>query len=70
MKVVLCAPPTLLPNGMKQWIENCGLDHISLDANLDSALENADVVMPLRLQKERQQSGLISYTRVYSFIPG
>ena len=65
MSVVLCAPPTLLPYGMKQWIENCGLQHISLEDNLDSALEDADIVMPLRLQKERQQSGLISSIREY-----
>jgi aspartate carbamoyltransferase catalytic subunit len=65
MKVVLCAPPSLLPQGMKQWIENCGLHHISLEGNLDIALEDADVVMPLRLQKERQQSGLISSIREY-----
>lgn len=65
MKVVLCAPPTLLPYGMMQWIENCGLHHISLEDNLDTALEDADIVMPLRLQKERQQSGLISSLREY-----
>jgi aspartate carbamoyltransferase catalytic subunit len=65
MKVVLCAPPSLLPHGMKQWIENCGLRHISLEGNLDTALEGADVIMPLRLQKERQQSGLVSSIREY-----
>jgi aspartate carbamoyltransferase catalytic subunit len=65
MNVVLCAPPSLLPHGMKQWIENCGLHHISLEGNLDTALEGADVVMPLRLQKERQQSGLVSSIREY-----
>jgi aspartate carbamoyltransferase catalytic subunit len=65
MKVVLCAPPGLAPRGMKQWIENCGLHHISLEDKLDTALEDADVVMPLRLQKERQQSGLVSSIREY-----
>jgi aspartate carbamoyltransferase catalytic subunit len=65
MNVVLCAPPSLLPHGMKQWIENCGLHHISLEGNLDTALEGADAVMPLRLQKERQQSGLVSSIREY-----
>ena len=65
MKVVLCAPPSLLPRGMKQWVENCGLHHISLEDNLDTALEDADVIMPLRLQKERQQSGLVSSIREY-----
>ena len=65
MDVVLCAPPSLLPHGMKQWIENCGLHHISIEGNLDTAMEGADVVMPLRLQKERQQSGLVSSLREY-----
>ncbi len=65
MNVVLCAPPSLLPHGMKQWIENCGLRHISLEGNLDTALEGADAIMPLRLQKERQQSGLVSSIREY-----
>jgi aspartate carbamoyltransferase catalytic subunit len=65
MKVVLCAPPSLLPRGMKQWVENCGLHHISLEDSLDTALEDADVIMPLRLQKERQQSGLVSSIREY-----
>lgn len=65
MDVVLCAPPSLLPHGMKQWVENCGLHHISIEGNLDTAMEGADVVMPLRLQKERQQSGLVSSLREY-----
>ncbi len=65
INVILCAPPTLIPYGMKQWTENCGLHHISIEHNLDTAIEGADIVMPLRLQKERQQSGLISSMREY-----
>jgi aspartate carbamoyltransferase catalytic subunit len=43
----------------------CGLDHVTIEHNLDKAIENADIVMPLRLQKERQQNGLISSIRTY-----
>lgn len=63
--LVLCAPPTLLPHGLQQMLAKCKLSHISIENNLDSALENADVVMPLRLQKERQQDTLISSVREY-----
>jgi aspartate carbamoyltransferase catalytic subunit len=46
-------------------IEKCALKHVTIEHSLDAALENADIVMPLRLQKERQQSGLISSLREY-----
>lgn len=65
IKLVLCAPPTLLPNGLQEMLERCALKHVTIEHNLDAALENADIVMPLRLQKERQQSGLISSMREY-----
>ncbi|MCX5997072.1 MAG: aspartate carbamoyltransferase catalytic subunit [Chloroflexi bacterium] len=65
IKVILCAPPALIPYGLKQWTENCGLHHVSIEHDLDTAIEGADIVMPLRLQKERQQSGLISSMREY-----
>lgn len=65
IKLVLCAPPTLMPYGLEEMLVKCGLSHITVDHNLDTALENADVIMPLRLQKERQQVGLISSVREY-----
>jgi len=65
LHVVLCAPKTFIPQGMPEMLEKCGLDHVSIEHNLDHALEGADVVMPLRLQKERQQSGFISSIREY-----
>ena len=60
-KVVLSAPPTLLPVGL-------GAPHfpqITLEQNLDRAVEGADVIMPLRLQKERQKGGLLPSIREY-----
>jgi len=65
IKLILCAPPTLVPHGLKQMLVKCGLDHVTIEHNLDKAIENADIVMPLRLQKERQQNGLISSIRTY-----
>jgi aspartate carbamoyltransferase catalytic subunit len=64
-KVVLCAPPTLLPHGLDSFIANCKLPNISIETEIEPALENADVVMPLRLQMERQQSGLLPSLREY-----
>jgi len=65
IKLVLCAPPTLVPRGLQEMLDRCALKHVSIEHSLDAALENADIVMPLRLQKERQQSGLISSLREY-----
>jgi aspartate carbamoyltransferase catalytic subunit len=65
MKLVLCAPPTLIPHGLRDMLEKYSLNHVDIEHDLDTAIENADIVMPLRLQKERQQSGLISSLREY-----
>jgi aspartate carbamoyltransferase catalytic subunit len=46
-------------------LEKYSLNHVDIEHDLDTAIENADIVMPLRLQKERQQSGLISSLREY-----
>jgi aspartate carbamoyltransferase catalytic subunit len=52
--VVLCGPPELLPEsalGMGDGIESAG--SIEIDRDFDHALAQADVVMMLRIQKER-----------------
>ncbi|MCK4331933.1 MAG: aspartate carbamoyltransferase catalytic subunit, partial [Dehalococcoidia bacterium] len=64
-KVVLCAPPTLLPRGLADFISRCELPNVGVESKIESALEGADVVMPLRLQRERQQSGLLPSLREY-----
>ena len=62
-KVTLCAPPTLLPPGMgykyNPWPD------VEIETDIEKALEGADVVMVLRLQKERQQNGLMPNVREY-----
>ncbi|MBN1307983.1 MAG: aspartate carbamoyltransferase catalytic subunit [Chitinispirillaceae bacterium] len=58
MKVVLCGPPTLLP----QHYESLG---VPMTDNIDEAIDGADVVMMLRLQRERQASGAFPTIREY-----
>jgi len=53
-RVVLCGPPELLPEsalGMGDGIESAG--SIDIERDFDRALAQADVVMMLRIQKER-----------------
>lgn len=59
--ITLCGPATLLPkNG------SFGDDaRVTVTPHLDEAIDGADVVMALRLQKERQQVGLIPSLRDY-----
>jgi aspartate carbamoyltransferase catalytic subunit len=68
--VTLCAPPTLL-GPAQHWTATWPTVRVS--HNLDEALAGADVVMALRLQKERQQAGLLpslrEYTRRYGLTP-
>jgi aspartate carbamoyltransferase catalytic subunit len=65
---VLCGPPTLMPWGFQPGYrgnEDRGLPPVEVDADLDRAIEGADVVMALRLQLERQQAGLLPSMREY-----
>ncbi|MHB8124283.1 MAG: aspartate carbamoyltransferase catalytic subunit [Desulfitobacteriaceae bacterium] len=62
-EVTLVGPPTLLPSEMKTL-------GVKLSYNLDAELSGADVVMALRLQLERQQSGLFPSLREYSQLYG
>ncbi|MBI4498808.1 MAG: aspartate carbamoyltransferase catalytic subunit [Chloroflexi bacterium] len=72
-EVVVCAPPTLVPAA---WRAGCEpqvepppsrlLPPVRLSYDLDEALPGADVIMVLRLQRERQQSGLLPTLREYS----
>jgi len=57
--VVLGGPATLMPKDIE-------LMDVKAYNNVDRAIDGADVVMCLRLQKERQQSGLLPSMREYS----
>jgi aspartate carbamoyltransferase catalytic subunit len=58
-EVTLCAPETLKPAG----IEGFGVKVVN---NIDEAVKGADVIMGLRMQLERQESGLIPSIAEYS----
>jgi len=63
--LTLCAPPTLIPQGLEDFIKQSQIPNVRIETKIDSALEQADVVMPLRIQIERQQSGLLPTLREY-----
>lgn len=63
-QVHLAAPPTLLP----KWFADYGKDrpgNLFLHWHLEPALEDADFVMTLRLQKERMTANLLPSLREY-----
>jgi aspartate carbamoyltransferase catalytic subunit len=61
-RVRLCAPRTMMPAGIERLAEG-----VRVAGRLEEALEGADVVMMLRIQKERLGAvGLFPNTREYS----
>jgi aspartate carbamoyltransferase catalytic subunit len=62
-RVVLAGPPTMIPKG----IETLG---VSVTHHVEEAVRDADVVMMLRMQKERQQRFLFSTEREYARVFG
>lgn len=62
-EVHLAAPATLLPKTFLSMAKN--LDRLFLHWELSPALENADFVMTLRLQKERMTANFIPSLREY-----
>ena len=63
MHVTLCAPSTLIGD-VRMWQETFPTLKISYD--LDAIIPDTDVLMGLRLQKERMQAGLLPALREYS----
>lgn len=61
--ITVVGPATLIPPGLEQL-------GVKVETNLDRCLPNADVVMLLRIQKERQQTlnfpSLAEYTRFFA----
>ena len=58
-KVIVVAPPTLLPVGIERW-------PVELSYDFDAVLERVDVVMMLRIQLERMQDSFFPNAREYS----
>lgn len=63
--VHLAAPPTLLPKQFANFVESDPQRRLFLHWSLPPALENADFVMTLRLQKERMTQQLLPSLREY-----
>ena len=57
--VVMCGPPTLLPKHTETFPGTWTTD-------INEALDGADVVYALRIQRERQESGLFPSIREYT----
>jgi aspartate carbamoyltransferase catalytic subunit len=58
-QVILVAPPTLLPAGIDSW-------PVGVCTNLDEVLPQADIVMMLRVQRERMLGGYFPTPREYT----
>ncbi len=61
-QIWVCGPPTLIPKGIEQM-------GVKVTFDLNEALQNADVVNVLRIQKERLEKGFFpsveEYTKLY-----
>ena len=67
-RVVLCGPPTLLPADFLSMSGPNGL--LSMEFDLDVAMRDADLIMALRIQKERMSGGLLPDLREYAALYG
>ena len=63
MRVRVCGPPTLLP----RYVESLGVEK---SLQIEEAIADADVVMMLRIQRERMGSGFFPTLREYSKLFG
>ena len=57
--VTLCAPPTLMPSRADQL-------GVKVTYNMEEAIKDADVIVMLRIQLERQKSGMFPSIREYA----
>jgi len=71
-QVVLCGPPTLLPPAAAELYTSRPVPEtgeprrVAVEPRVERALAGADAVMALRLQRERQQAGLLPSAREYT----
>ena len=71
-EVVLCGPRTLLPPAAAELytarpVPGTGAERrVTVETDIARALRGADAVMALRLQRERQQAGLLPSLREYA----
>jgi aspartate carbamoyltransferase catalytic subunit len=71
-EVVLCGPPTLLPPAVAALYTSRPVPgtrsarQVSVEPRIERALVGANAVMALRLQRERQEAGLLPSLREYT----
>jgi aspartate carbamoyltransferase catalytic subunit len=66
-QVTVCGPPTLLPPGLSEGQDQGdAFPALRIEPDLDKAVAGADVVIALRLQRERQRVGLLPSLREYA----
>ena len=69
-RVTLCGPPTLMPSTWRRSVSFGDAGVVEIETDFDRALDGADIVMTLRLQRERQEGGLLPSIREYSRLYG
>ena len=62
-EIVLCGPASLLPMELKQLAPG-----VTLTTNMDEAIRDADVIMMLRVQLERQHEAAFPGQRIFSVL--
>ena len=72
MEIAIAAPPTLLPRGWKLGINSLGVPgtEVTVHGSVEDAVRDADAIMCLRLQLERQSAGLLPDVNEYSRVWG
>ena len=65
--ITLSGPPTLIPSA---WRDGALPPCVTYEPDLDRALDSADAAVALRLQKERQEGGLLPSLREYTRVWG
>jgi len=63
VNITLCSPPPLLPAGLDK--PNRFFPNVTLERRIEKAMADADVIMLLRLQKERMSQGFLTGTQEY-----
>jgi aspartate carbamoyltransferase catalytic subunit len=64
--VTVCGPPTLLPQGFDRLLEGAkARGSLKVTYSMEEALQDADVVMMLRIQLERQEEAFFPSIREY-----
>lgn len=58
-KIIVCAPPTFIPYEFDQW------EGVEVSYDLDKVIGDADVIIMLRIQKERQDASFFPTVREY-----